>query len=210
MIKILLADDHKIVRDGLKQIISNQSDMVVCDEASTGQEVLDLIYKNDYNLVLLDISMPGRNGLEIIKEIKAENPDTKILVLSMYPEEQYAVRVLKTGGSGYLTKETASEELINAIRKVSQGGKYVSQDITEKLVFEFDKDLSKPIHEKLSNREFQIMCLIASGKTVKEIANELSLSIKTISTYRSRILEKAHMKTNSELTYYALKQNLIE
>lgn len=210
MIKILLADDHKIVREGLKQIISEQSDMEVTGEASTGQEALDLMCRNDYDLILLDISMPGKNGIDILNEIKSDNHHTNILVLSMHSEEQYAVRVIKSGGSGYMTKDTAPEELINAIRKIYHGGKYISLTIAEKLAFDFDNSASKLPHERLSNREFQIMCLISSGKTVTEIAHELSISVKTVSTHRMRILNKTDLRTNAEMTYYSVKQGLLE
>jgi DNA-binding NarL/FixJ family response regulator len=210
MIKILIADDHAIVREGLKQILSESSDLVVVDEASTGQEVLEKIHKNDLDLVVLDIAMPGRGGLDILKEIKTQKPRLPVLMLSMYPEEQYAVRVLKSGASGYLTKESAPGELVKAIRQISQGKKYISPTLAEKLAIDLEISPDRLPHETLSDREYQVMCMIASGKTLKEIADELSLSIKTISTYRSRILEKMHMKTNAELTHYAIKNRLVD
>jgi two-component system invasion response regulator UvrY len=210
MIKILIADDHAIVRQGLRQIVAETSDMVVADEASTGHEVLDKMRDNEYTMVVLDISMPGGDGLNILKQIRKEKPKIPVLVLSMHPEEQYAVRVLKAGAAGYLTKESAPDELITAIRKVSAGRKYVSSLLAEKLAFDLDSDGEKPLHEILSDREFQVMCMIASGKRVKEIGEELCLSIKTISTYRSRILEKMRMKNSAELTHYALKHGLVE
>jgi DNA-binding NarL/FixJ family response regulator len=210
MIKILIADDHAIVREGLKQILSESSDLVVVDEASTGQEVLEKINKNDLDLVVLDIAMPGRGGLDILKEIKTQKPRLPVLMLSMYPEEQYAVRVLKSGASGYLTKESAPGELVKAIRQISQGKKYISPTLAEKLAIDLEISPDRLPHETLSDREYQVMCMIASGKTLKEIADELSLSIKTISTYRSRILEKMHMKTNAELTHYAIKNRLVD
>ncbi len=210
MVKILIADDHIIVRKGLKQIISETSDMVVADEASNGQEVLDKVRKNGFDMILLDISMPGRTGLDILRELKTEKPKLPILVLSMYPEEQYAVRVLRAGASGYLTKESAPDELIAAIRKVSLGKKYVTPSVAERLAFDLDVDSEKPLHETLSDREYQVLCLIASGKTVGEIADKLSLSAKTISTYRARILEKMNMKNNAELTHYAIQHKLVE
>jgi len=209
MIKLLIADDHTVVREGLKQIVSDTSNIVVADEASNGQEVLDKVWKNDYDVVLLDISMPGRSGLDTLEELKRTKPRLPVLVLSIYPEEQYAIRVLKSGASGYLTKGSAPGELIEAIQKVSSGGKYVSAFLAEKLAFNLETDSELKPHETLSNREFQTLCLIGSGKTVKEIAEELSLSVKTISTYRERILEKMKMKTNSELTYYAIKNGLV-
>jgi len=208
--KILIADDHTIVREGLKQIVAETSDMVVADEASTGHEVLNKALKNDYDVVVLDITMPGINGLDVLKQIKAQKPKLPILVLSVHPEEQYAVRVLRAGASGYLTKESAPDELITAIRKVSVGKKYVSPSLAEKLAFDLEIDHEKPLHETLSDREYQVMCMITSGRTVKDIAEELFLSEKTISTYRARILEKMKMKSNIELTHYAIKHGLVE
>lgn len=210
MIKILIADDHAIVRKGLKQIISETQDMVVSDEAADGQEVLNKVRKNGFDMVLLDISMPGRTGLDILRELRAEKPKMPVLVLSMYPEEQYAVRVLRAGASGYLTKESAPDELIAAIRKVSLGKKYITASLAERLALDLDVDTDKPLHETLSDREYQVLCLIASGKTVGEIAEKLSLSAKTISTYRARILEKMNMKNNAELTHYALQHKLVD
>lgn len=210
MIKILVADDHTIVREGLKQILAETSDIVVSGEAGNAQEILDEIFKNDYDVVLLDISMPGKSGLDILKDLKSIKPKLPVLILSMHPEEQYAVRVLKSGASGYLTKGSPLDELITAIRKVSLGGKYVSSVLAEKLAFNLEKDTKKPIHETLSDREFQVLCMIASGKVVSEIAEELSLSVKTVSTYRARILEKMEMKNNAEITYYAIKNGLVD
>jgi two-component system invasion response regulator UvrY len=210
MIKILVADDHAVVREGLKQILSETPDMVVAAEASSGQEVLNKVRENNYDVVLLDISMPGRGGLDVLKQLKDEKPGLPVLILSIYPEEQYAVRALRAGASGYLTKESASDELIAAIRKISQGRKYVSASLAEKLAFDMEINAEKPTHEMLSDREYQVMCMIAKGKTIKEIAGELSLSVKTISTYRSRILDKMRMKNNAELTHYAIKNKLVE
>lgn len=210
MIRVLIADDHPIVREGLKQIIAETSDMVVANEASNAQEVLDKVWESDYSVVLLDISMPGRSGLDILKQLKSERPELPVLILSVHPEEQYAVRVLRAGASGYLTKESAPDELIAAIRKVSLGRKYVSSSLAEKLAFDLEIEAEKPLHETLSDREYQVLCMIAKGKTVKEIAKELSLSVKTISTYRSRILEKMRMNNNAQLTHYAIKNRLVE
>ena len=210
MIKILIADDHPVVRKGLKEIIEETPGMMVGDEASNGQETIEKVRESDFDIVLLDISMPGRSGLEILKELKSEKPDLSVLILSMHPEEQYAVRVLKAGASGYLTKESAPDELIAAIRKASIGRKYVSSSLAEKLAFYLEIDAEKPLHETLSDREYEVMRMIASGKTPTEIAEKLFLSIKTISTYRSRILEKMGMKSNAELTHYALKNRLVE
>ena len=208
-IKILIADDHPIVRAGFKQVISDTPDMLVADEAGNGQEVLNLIGKKDYDLVLLDISMPGRSGLEILKDLKSEKPKLPVLILSIYPEEQYAVRALRAGASGYMTKASAANELIAAIRKISAGGKYISASLAEKLAFYLDGDATRPPHETLSDREYQVMLMIASGKTVTEIADELCLSVKTISTYRTHILEKMKMKNNAEFTLYAVQNKLV-
>jgi DNA-binding NarL/FixJ family response regulator len=210
MIKILIADDHTIVREGLKQILAETPDLLVADEAEDGQELLNKVSKKDYDVILLDISMPGRSGLDILKQLKSERPNLSVLILSMYSEEQYAMRAIRAGASGYMTKESAPEELINAIRKVSQGRKYVSPSLAEKLAFSFESGNERPLHEILSDREYQVMCMIASGKSVKEIAENLSLSVKTISTYRSRILEKMHLKNNSALTHYAIQNRLVE
>ena len=210
MIKILIADDHAIVREGLKQIVEEAADMVVADEASSGHEVLDKARNNEYDVVVLDISMPGRDGVDILKQLKSQKPHLPILVFSMHPEEQYAIRVLKAGAAGYLTKESASDELITAIRRVSTGRKYVSSSLAEKLAFNLERDPEKPCHEILSDREYQVMCMIAVGKRIKEIAEELCLSVKTISTYRARILEKMKLKNNSELMHYAIKHRLVE
>lgn len=210
MIKILIADDHRIVREGLKQILAETPDMIVTDEASNAQEVLERIWDKDFDVLLLDISMPGRSGLDILKQLKGERPKLSVLVLSMYSEEQYALRALKAGASGYMTKESAPDELIEAIRKVSTGRKYISPSVAEKLAFSLESGDERPPQETLSDREFQVMCMIATGKTIKAIAEELSLSIKTVSTYRARILEKMRMKNNAELTHYAIQNRLVE
>jgi len=210
MIKILIADDHAIVREGLKQIVAETSDMVVADEAGTGHEVLDKVRDTEYDVVVLDISMPGGDGLNILKQIKNNRSQLPVLVLSIHPEEQYAVRVLKAGAAGYLTKESAPDELITAIRRVATGRKYVSSTLAEKMAFDLTHDRLEPLHETLSDREYQVLRLIAAGKRAKEIAEELCLSIKTISTYRSRILEKMGMKNNAELTHYAIKEGLVD
>ncbi|MCX5820215.1 MAG: response regulator transcription factor [Deltaproteobacteria bacterium] len=210
MIRILVVDDHAIVREGLKQILADVNDMAVRDEAAGGQEALNKIRSGEFDVVLLDISMPGRSGLEILKEIKAERPKLPVLILSMHAEEQYAVRALRAGASGYLTKASAPDELIGAIRKVSCGRKYVSSSLAEKLALELDIDTKKPPHATLSDREYQVMLMLASGKAVKEIADELCLSVKTISTYRSRVMEKMNMKKNAELTLYAIQNHLVD
>lgn len=209
MIKILIADDHAIVREGLKQIVAEQSDMIVAGEAHNAQGVLDLLQKQEWDVVVLDINMPGRSGLDVLKEIKQQHPKLPVLVLSVHPEDQYGLRVLKAGAAGFMNKESAPAELVSAIRKVYRGGKYVSASLAERLAFHLEEDIDRPLHEALSDREFQVMCLIASGKTTTEIAQKLNLSVKTISTYRARILEKMKMKSNAELTHYAIQYGLV-
>jgi len=210
MIKIVIADDHPVVRAGLKQILADASDIEVVGEAGDGHEVLKLIRKGGVDVVLLDITMPGLMGLDALKQMSVENPKLPILVLSMHPEEQYAVRVLKAGASGYLTKAAAPDQLIGAIRKVYRGGRYVSPALAEKLALGLRSGATGLPHETLSDREYQVLCSISSGKTVKEIAAELSLSEKTVSTYRARILEKMNMKSNAELTHYGIKNELVD
>lgn len=209
MIRILVADDHAVVREGIKQILAGEEDMVVEDEAETGQEVLRKVTEKEFDLILLDLSMPGRSGLEILEDIKVMQPKPPVLVLTMHPEEQYAVRVLRAGAAGYLTKASAPQELISAIRKVTRGGKYVTVSLAEKLALALDAGAEKPSHEKLSNREYQVLLMLASGKSVSEVAEELCLSAKTISTYRTRLLAKMGMKKNAELTVYAVKNKLL-
>lgn len=209
MLRILIADDHPIVRRGLKQIVAETSDMVVADEANNGAEVLNKVWKNDYDVVVLDISMPGKSGMDILGELKSIKPNLPVLILSIHPEEQYAVRMLRAGASGYLTKEMAAPQLIEAIRKVSQGGKYVSPSLAERFATHLVIGSGKPLHETLSDREYQVLCIIASGKMVKEIAQEMSLSVKTVSTHRSRILKKMGMKNNAELIRYAIQNHLV-
>lgn len=210
MTKILVADDHPIVREGLKQILCETFDTIVVDEAGTSQEVLNKVWKNDYDVVLLDISLPDRSGLDVLKELKRAKPELHILMISMHPEAQYAVRAIRAGASGYLTKESAPDDLVAAVQKVLSGRKYISPSLAEKLAFALEVDAEKPVHEMLSDREYQVMCMIASGKMVKEIAGELILSAKTISTYRSRILRKMRMKSSAELTHYAIKHSLVD
>ena len=210
MIKVLIADDHPIVRQGLRQILSGTTDMVVAGEAVNGQEALDKMRVGGWDVLVLDITMPGRSGFDILKELKYEQPDLPVLVLSIHAEDQLALRALKAGASGYLTKENAPDELVKAIRKVVSGGKYISPRLAESLAFDLDTASDRPLHETLSDREFQVMQLMASGKTLTEIAEELSLSAKTVSTYRTRLLEKLDLKTNAELMRYALENQLIE
>ncbi len=211
MIRILIIDDHAIVHRGLRQIVAEEPDMMVTGEASTGQEGLALAMAQPWDLVVLDVSMPGRGGLDVLKELKQAHPNLPVLVLSMYPEEQYATRALRLGASGYMTKESAPEELIGAIRKVVAGGRYVSASLAQALAGSVaaDRQSERPLHQSLSDREFHVLRLIASGKTVKQIADELTLSVKTISTYRARVLEKMGMKTNAELTHYAVSNRLV-
>jgi two-component system invasion response regulator UvrY len=208
--RILIADDHAVVRRGLKEILVDAFGKLTVGEASNAAETLQLVRKQNWDLVILDISMPGRGGVDVLKEIKEQRPRLPVLILSMHPEDQYAVRAIKAGASGYLTKESASEELIQAIKKIREGRKYISASLAERLAFTLEKDSEKPPHEALSDREHQVLCMIASGKTVTEIAQELSLSVKTISSYRSRILQKMGMKNNAELTTYAIRNHLVE
>jgi DNA-binding NarL/FixJ family response regulator len=210
MIKILVVDDHVIVREGLKRILLDTPDMVVADEASNSQEVTKKIWDNDYDLILLDISLPGRSGLDVLKQLKCTKPEVPILILSVHPEEQYALRSLRAGAAGYLTKQSAPDELVGAIRKVANGRKYITSSIGEKLAFGLEVDSRKLPHETLSDREYQVMCMIGSGKTVKEIAETLSLSVKTISTHRTHILNKMQMNNNAQLTHYAIKNALVD
>jgi two-component system invasion response regulator UvrY len=208
MIKVIIVDDHPVVRLGLRQIIESQPDMAVAGEAENAGEFFSLLRKKDCNLVVLDITLPDRSGFDIMKQLKYDKPDLPVLILSVHAEDRYALRFIKAGASGYLMKESAATELVKAIRKVISGGKYVSLSLAEKLVSHFDAS-DKPVHENLSDREFQILCMIAGGKSLKGIAGELCLSEKTVSTYRSRILEKMKMSTNADLTRYALEHNLI-
>jgi DNA-binding NarL/FixJ family response regulator len=210
MTRILIADDHTIFREGLKHILAEYPDLIVSDEASNGQEVLEKVWKKEYDILLLDISMPGISGIDVLKQLRTEKPKLAVLVLSMHPEEQYAVRVLKAGASGYLTKESAPDELIHAIRKISQGRKYITSSLAERLAVEVGTDVEKPLHETLSDREYQVLLMIAAGKTMTQIAEEISLSVKTVSSYRARILEKMKMKTNAEIMRYAVMNSLQE
>lgn len=207
--RILLADDHAMFREGLKQVLSRTTDLVVADEAENAQQILDKVQKTEFDVVILDISMPGRDGIDVLKQLKQMKPKLHFLVLSMYPEDQYAYRAIKAGASGYLTKNKASQELIEAIRRIASGRKYISPDVAEQLAIDIEKGSERPLHQKLSDREYQVMCMIASGKTVKNIAGELSLSVSSISTMRTRILRKFKMKTNAEITHYAIKHDLV-
>jgi len=207
-IKIIIADDHPLFRRGLKHALEETNDIQVIGESSNGEDLLSLIKDCIPEIILLDISMPGKSGLDLLKQLKSEHPKLPILILSVYPEEQYAVRFLKAGASGYLTKESAAEKLAEAIRKIVGGGKYASPEVIEKLAFDFSNSDKAP-HETLSDREFQVFGMISIGKSLTEIGVELSLSVKTISTHRTRILEKMKMKKNAELIRYAITRNLL-
>jgi two-component system, NarL family, invasion response regulator UvrY len=209
MIRVLIADDHAVVREGLKRIVAENPDMEVAGEAGNGHEVLEFARRSECDLVLLDLAMPGKDGLDTLKELKVLRPHLPVLVLSVYPEEQYAVRLLRAGAAGYLTKESAPEELVAAIRKVSRGGRYVSERLAEQLAVLLGSATDRPPHETLSDREFRVMVMLASGKTASEVADELCLSVKTISTYRSRALRKMNMRNNAEFSFYAVKHGLL-
>jgi DNA-binding NarL/FixJ family response regulator len=207
--KVLVADDHAVVREGLKRILTQDEGIRVVAEAEDGASALDRAREVSPDIVVLDMSMPGRGGLETLQELKRLWPDVGVLVLSMHPEDQYAVRVLREGADGYLSKESAAEELINALRKIHGGGKYVSSTLAERLALTVERGFEGPPHERLSTREFQVMLLLAEGKTVTQIADELHLSVKTISTYRARVLEKMGMKNNAELMHYAIEEGIV-
>ncbi len=210
MIRIIIADDHTIVRAGLKQLIADDSELCVEGEARDGQELLEKVRRNDYDVVLLDMSMPGRSGLDILKQLKSEHPSLPVLILSMHPEEQYAVRTIKAGAAGYVTKDSAPDVLVEAIKKVYGGGRYISTTLAERLADSIAETRERPSHEYLTDREFQIIKMLAAGKTITQIARELFLSVKTISTYRQRILQKMNMKSNAELTHYMIDNNLLD
>jgi DNA-binding NarL/FixJ family response regulator len=210
MIKILIADDHAIVREGLKQILADTDDIVVAGDAQNGQEAVQLVRKTEAHVLLLDISMPDRSGLEVLKQVKKEKPGIAILMLSMHREDQYALRSLKAGASGYLNKQSAPAELVNAIRLVVSGKKYITPEVAQAMANQLDTDQEIPPHETLSDREYQTLTMIASGKAVSDIATELVLSVKTISMYRSRLLQKMKLKNNAELTHYAIKNQLVD
>jgi len=209
-IRVFIADDHAIVREGLKQILAEQRDIVVAGEAENGLDAIKLFRKSRCNVLLLDISLPDRNGIEVLKQIKADKPDLAVLMLSMHREDQYAIRSLKAGAAGYLTKQSAPRELVNAIRQVAGGQRYVRAQLAQVLAAQAGDDAGKPVHDTLSDREYQTLTMIASGKTVSEMAKELSLSVKTVSEYRARLLAKMKLKTSAELTHYAIRNQLID
>jgi DNA-binding NarL/FixJ family response regulator len=208
-LKILITDDHKIVREGLKEILLHLPEISVIEEAKNGKEALAMISNEDFDLILLDISLPDISGLEVLQSIKRKRPLQRVLMLSMYSQEHYALRTLKMGASGYLTKDTASEELIEAVRKIAIGGKYIPSSMAEIIALHLENDYSKPLHETLSQREFEIMLMIAAGKPLREIGSELFISGKTVSTYRSRIMVKMGIMKNSELIQYCMKNGLL-
>lgn len=207
--RILITDDHAVVRQGLKQILAEEFTRAEFGEAASASEAIERVWREHWDVVVLDITMPGRSGLEVLKEIKKSKPKLPVLVLSMHPEDQFAVRLLKIGAAGYMTKESAPNELVGAVKKVMAGGRYISGSLAEKMASYLAIDVQTPPHERLSDREFLVLRLIASGKTPTMIAKELGLSVKTISTYRMRILEKMDMANNAELTHYAIQNNLV-
>lgn len=210
MPRILIVDDHPVVREGVRRIFEDQQREYALGEASTAQEALELVRRENWDVVVLDISLGGRSGLDLIKELKQIRPKLPVLILSLHSEEQYARRAFRAGAAGYITKDNSRAELVGAVNKVIEGGRYVSPALAERLAFDIERGSDRPAHELLSGREFEVMRLIASGKTVGEIAEQLSLSDKTISTYRARILEKMGMKTNAEITHYAIKNKLVD
>ncbi|NJD59725.1 MAG: DNA-binding response regulator [Anaerolineales bacterium] len=209
MIKILLADDHAVVRKGIKQILSEAYPQAIFGEAQNFHELRDQINAEAWDILVLDLAMPEGNGIEMLKQIKQEHPSIPVLVLSIYPADQYALRTIRVGAAGYLNKESAPEELVEAFQKILSGGEYISAAVAEELVSYARRDSDQPLHKALSDREYQVLCLIASGKEIREIASELSLSPKTVSTYRARILLKMDMRTNAELTHYAIQNHLV-
>ncbi|MEN6463731.1 MAG: response regulator transcription factor [Syntrophaceae bacterium] len=210
MHRVIIADDHPVVYKGFKEILRENFGSVIVDEAGSGQELIEKVKKTDYDLVLLDISLPDANGLDVLREMRKKRPKLPVLVVSMYPEDMYAVRAIRTGAQGYLTKQSASEELVVAIRKIMSGKRYVNPAFAVRMVVDFECDAARPAHEKLSNREFQVMRMFGSGKTMKDIAAELNLSINSIRTYRVRIMEKIGVKGTEGLIHYALTHGLYE
>ncbi len=210
MIKILIADDHPLIREGLKKILRDEIDFRVVGEAKNGREVLSFVAENELSIVLMDLSMPELSGLDVLKELRKHHPKLPVLILSMHQEDRFGVRALRAGALGYLTKESAPLELVNAIRRIINGGKYITQSLAEKLADEIVIDSNQPPHKTLSDREYQILCMIAEGKSMKDISECLSLSLNTINSYRIRVLEKLNMKTNIDLTHYAIINGLVD
>lgn len=210
MIKILIVDDHYLIREGFKKLIDREVGMSVAGEAENASEVLNFLNENQCDVVVLDINMPGRSGLDLLKDLREFHPEIRVLILSIQPEERFATRALRTGAGGYITKESAADELVKAIRKIHDGGKYVSQTLAEKMAFDLAGDSTKPLHENLSDREFQVFQMIGAGKSMNEISQELSLSLSTINTYRTRILEKMNLGSNADIIHYAIKNNLVD
>jgi DNA-binding NarL/FixJ family response regulator len=208
--RILIADDHPIFRAGLKETLTKERDVDAVGEADDGHKALELARKQRWDVVVLDITMPGKDGLEVLQELRRERPKLPVLVLSAHPEDQLALRLLKAGAAGYLTKDKAPEVLLTAIRKLLHGGRYVSEALGEKAVLSLESETTRPLHETLSEREYQVMSMIATGKAIKEIAKKLFLSVRTVSTYRARVLEKMNMKSNAELIRYALQNKLVD
>jgi two-component system, NarL family, invasion response regulator UvrY len=210
LVRVLIADDHAILRRGLTEILVRELDGAMCGEAKNAQEVLEQVRSHDWDLVILDVTMPGRSGLDVLRDLKQEQPKLPVLVLSMHPENQYAKRMLKAGASGYMNKESAPEELITAIGKVLAGRRYVSPALAEKLALDLSEETEQPLHERLSDRELEVLRMLGSGRTTSQIADELHLSVTTVSTYRARILEKLNMTTTAELMRYALRNHLVD
>ena len=208
-LRILIVDDHPIVRQGLRQLLADSADVREVGEAAHGHEVVDLVRQSDWDAVVLDIGLPGRGGIEILKDIKRERPRLPVLILSMHPEDQYAIRALRAGAAGYLTKDAATEKLLEAIRKITDGGRFITEELAERLALELTVDVKESPHASLSDREFEVLRLIGSGLSVGDIADRLSLSVKTVSTYRARVLDKMRMKNNAELMQYVLTNRLL-
>lgn len=207
--KIIIVDDHELIREGLKKVTARESDIEVIGEASDSDELFQLLDKHEVDIVLLDISLPGRSGIDIITDIKVQAPNTKILILTMHPEDRFAVQALRAGASGYITKNNASKSLVGALRKINDGRKYISSNLAEQLATELEMNYEKPLHESLSTREFEVMRLIVQGKAVKDIADMLSISVNTVASYRARILEKMKMKSNAEMIRYAVEKKIM-
>lgn len=210
MIKVLVADDHAIIRKGLKQILDDTGDMSVTGEADSGMEAIRMANTGEYDLVLLDISLPDKHGVEVLKQIKQNNPQLSVLMLSMHPEDQYAVRAMKAGAAGYLNKQSVPSQLVDAIRQVANGKKYISNELAQQLADGLTEGFQELLHQTLSNREYQTLCLLASGKKLSEMAEIMSLSTKTVSVYRARLLDKMKLKTNAEAIQYAINNHLLD